>query len=98
MPGGYRVRPVNNRNIYQVGYRFRVRVRWRGRLYHLGSFGTIAEAKACRNEWMLVHLGPHWREIQASHDRYRTLGRPLGDGSPSDPRLIGKGNRPFSAN
>lgn len=105
--GGYQIRHVSDRNIYRVGNRFRVRLRWKGSLINVGRFATIAEAKKARDEWMLAHLGANWRDIQASRERYRSnlLGRAYGESGHKPERktqdstgrlLVGMREKPFS--
>ena len=70
---GYKIRPAGIRGVYESNAgRYFVRVRWKGELFHLGTFDSTAEANAARERFYLPRLGIFWQFILASNVQYAT--------------------------
>lgn len=54
--------PFSVRYIIRKRNRFRVRVKIKGELRNVGSFGDIRKAQKARNKYLEKVYGKHWRE------------------------------------
>ena len=54
------------RNISKVGSRWRVKLKGRGVVHHVGYFETAMDAIIARNQAALLHQGPYARLVAAS--------------------------------
>jgi hypothetical protein len=69
---GYKVQHPSKRGIYRKGDRYVVRLRWRGHLHHVGSFGSMRDAQAARERFYLPRLGMFWLWVLSQNLQYVT--------------------------